>query len=259
MDEPVRIKVRNVDGGVDGAPPWITTFVDMCSLLVTFFILLFTFSSVYSDDRFTFPKNIIASSGIWDTSDGTDMIAPEDDLMQAFDLERGGRTPHSRSPEHLTEGLEEMGQRLTDEHVALDANHVGDGLRMRFGERAAFAPGSAIVNQVLATALGELGRTMQHYPHTVVIEGFPDPGFAPTPAYPSAETLALARARAAAQVVLARSGLAPERVQIAAGRTAQKDPASASALERRAERRVEVRILAMDRARAKKLEEEARR
>ena len=34
------------DPGVEGAPEWITTFVDMISLLVTFFILLYTFSSI---------------------------------------------------------------------------------------------------------------------------------------------------------------------------------------------------------------------
>ena len=38
------IKIKEVNDGVDGAPPWITTFVDMVSLLVTFFILLYTFS-----------------------------------------------------------------------------------------------------------------------------------------------------------------------------------------------------------------------
>ena len=37
------IRIKTVEDGIDGAPPWITTFVDMTSLLVTFFILLFTF------------------------------------------------------------------------------------------------------------------------------------------------------------------------------------------------------------------------
>ena len=63
-----KIIVKNVPDGIDGAPPWITTFVDMVSLLVTFFILLYTFSSIREFDTFTYPKNIMSTSGVIDGS-----------------------------------------------------------------------------------------------------------------------------------------------------------------------------------------------
>ena len=50
-----KVVVKQVEDGIDGAPPWITTFVDMVSLLVTFFILLFTFSSIREYDSVTIP------------------------------------------------------------------------------------------------------------------------------------------------------------------------------------------------------------
>lgn len=255
-----RIRIREVDDGVDGAPPWITTFVDMVSLLVTFFILLFTFSSVHDYDAFTFPKNLIGNRGIQSEKPRTDLTAPEHDVMQSFDLSRGARVPHSRPTHLLLENMEEMGQRLTDAHVEVDANDVGDGLALRFDERASFAPGSAHVNAVLGRALGELGRTMQHYPHTIVVEGHTDTAFQPTALHPTAEALSLARARAAADVMLAASELPPELVQISGLGATRPLAASDSegALARRADRRVEVRILAMDRARAHAVEEEGR-
>ena len=256
MTEKVKIKVRDVDGGIDGAPPWITTFVDMVSLLVTFFILLFTFSSIRNYDEFTFPRNVVATSGIWKERTRTDMLAPNDDVMQAFDLLRGARTPHTRPTDKLIENLEEMGQKLTGEHLELELNHVADGLLVRFGKAAGFAPGSTRVNDVLAKSLGELGSTVEHYPHTIVIEGFTDSAFVPTPTHPSPRALALARARSAADVLLSHSGLAPEQVQVA-GRVARSGGLD-DALSRRSDRRVEVRILAMDRARARELAEDRR-
>jgi len=256
--EDVKIKVRIVNGGIDGAPAWICTFVDMISLLVTFFILLFTFSSVRDYDAFTFQSNLVSSSGIWSEAGSTDVTAPDDDFMQAFDLMRGGRTPHERSADDLLQNIEEMGQRLTDEHIELDTSKMSDGLRIQFDERGGFAPGSARVNDVLSKALGELGRMAQHYPHTLVIEGFTDADFVRTPRYPTAEELSLARARAAADVLVSLSGMPRERLQVAGLGSRRPRSSDASALGRRADRRVEVRILAMDRARAKLLEEARR-
>lgn len=258
MTEEVTIKVREVDGGTEGAPRWITTFVDMISLLVTFFILLFTFSSIREYEAFTFPQNILGTAGIWKESGRTDVSAPYDDVMQAFDLTRGARVPHSRPTDQLLENMEEMGQKLTDEHIELDAQHIGDGLSLRFDERGAFSPGSTHVNPVLARALVELGQTMQHYSHMLVVEGHSDSEFQPTPQYPTAEALSLARARAAADVMLAGSNLPPELIMLAGLGATRPLATNDSALERRANRRVEVRILAMDRSRATALEEEGR-
>jgi len=90
------IKIKEVNDGVDGAPPWITTFVDMVSLLVTFFILLYTFSSIREFDTFTYPKNIISTSGVFKGDASDTMVAPQDDLMLAMDPPRGSRKRHTR-------------------------------------------------------------------------------------------------------------------------------------------------------------------
>ena len=248
MGQEVKIK------RIQGAPSWITTFVDMISLLVTFFILLFTFSSLRDYEAFTFPKNILSTTSIWSQTGKRDMYAPDDDYMSSFDLARGARTPHSRSNVELLDQIEEMGQKLTDEHIEFDANKVEDGLLVRFDRRAGFAPGSKSVNAVLSKALGELGRTLEHYSHTVVIEGFTDSQFSPSAQFTTPEELSFARARSAADVMLSMSGLDPERVQIAAIGDRRHRSSGDSALERRADRRVEVRIRALDRTRALALE-----
>ena len=260
MGEKVIVKVKDVDGGLEGAPLWITTFVDMTSLLVTFFILLFTFSSISEFEKFSYPRSLLGLSGIWETQPERDMVAPEDDIMQAYDLLRGGRTPHARPADQLQENLEEMGQKLTEDHVEIDVRRAANGLRVVFPERAGFAPGSAFVSAPLRTALRELGGTLQHYPHVILLEGFTDDAFTPSPAYPTAEDLSTARAAAAAEVLTEESELPSALIQIAGrGSVAPRSSGSNSAVERRADRRVEAVIIAMERTRANLYEAEGAR
>ena len=116
-------------------------------------------------------------------------------------------------------------------------------------QRAAFAPGSIEVNPFLARSLGELGRTLEHYPHLVVVEGHTDSAFEPSPAFPDAEDLALARAQAAAAVLLRESRMPATLLQI--GGLGHTEPIAddATAWGRTLNRRVEVRILSLSRTR----------
>ena len=112
-----KIKIKEVEDGLDGAPMWITTFVDMVSLLVTFFILLYTFSTIRPYDAFTYPKNILSTSGLFKGSSNDTIIAPEEDLMLAMDIHRGSRVRHTRPVQHLRKNMEEMGQILEEDQL----------------------------------------------------------------------------------------------------------------------------------------------
>lgn len=256
-----QIKIKYVEDGLEGAPLWVTTFVDMTSLLVTFFILLFTFSSIQKFDAFTYPANIAGTSGIKSKSPADTMSAPDDDIMSAMDIRRGARDPHSRPADQLPESLEDMGQALTQQHQEVDLNRVQDGLRVRFDSIANFGPGSIEINKHLHKALSELGDAAEHYPHVLVIEGYTDDAFRPTREYQTARDLSLARARAAAQVVLDESHMSSLRVQlVGVGDRPLPGNLNSTSLERAANRRVEVRIVALDELRAKRLaDEEAQR
>ncbi|MEZ6002987.1 MAG: OmpA family protein [Planctomycetota bacterium] len=247
----VKIKINYIDGGIDGAPGWVATFVDMISLLVTFFILLFTFAAIQDYDAFSYPRNIVGTQGIMDKSKGEAIEAPDDDIMSSMDLMRGSSNPHTRPANKLPDSMDEMGQRLTDEHIEFNAVDVQDGLRIRFDDRAAFAPGSDKVNPVLRKALKEMGQTLQNYQHLIVIEGYTDDQYQPTPDHPTATDMAMARAYAAAKVLLKESQLAPETIQLAGiGDVPLPGRDSTNPLDRAANRRVEVRILAMSEHRA---------
>jgi len=255
-----RKRKQKAAAGPPGAPEWIVTFTDMISLLVTFFVLLMTFSSIEDFDRLKVDGWLGSTRGVLRNVGGH--LAREaalDDIVAATDILRGADVPHTRPPEALQENIEEMGQRETEDHLPYDFNDIADGLQIRFGDDCAFAPGSTEVNEELRRSLGELARILQHYPHLVVVEGYTDAAFRPTPRWPTAEALSVGRARAAVRTMLAESELSPRLLQLAGRGTESPRADDATPEGRRSNRRVEVRVISLSRARVDFIEAERER
>ncbi len=244
-------KKKVESSGPKGAPDWVVTFTDMISLLVTFFVLLLTFSSTEDFDRLQVRGFITGTRGALKSVGGH--VAREtldDDLVSATDIRRGGDQSHSRPAKELGENLEEMGQSKTDDHKEYDFSGMKDGLQIVFGPDCSFEPGSAEPNAALEKSLGELGRIMEHYPHLVLVEGFTDNNFRATTEYPDAETLALSRSLAASEVLLGTSNLNPNLLQVAGLGVLRPRASNESADGRKENRRVEVRVLALSKSRS---------
>ncbi|HVS18005.1 MAG TPA: OmpA family protein [Planctomycetota bacterium] len=249
---------KHVEEAPAGAPEWIVTFSDMVSLLVTFFVMLMSFSTISTNDSMMIVEAFAMSrGGVIENPDGPDAIKPPRlDRMNAVHSLRGAPRPHSRPDEALAKNLEDMGQREDDEHVALDLTAITDGLRIAFDARASFAPGSTEVPPELARSLGELARIFAAYDHLVVVEGHTDGAFQPTPLHPTAEALAMARAEACARIMLDESALSPDSLQLAGLGDTRPIAPNDTAAERTLNRRVELRLVALSRSRAARLERE---
>lgn len=233
-----------------GAPDWIVTFADMISLLVTFFILLMTFSSLESFDAFTVQGNNTGTPGVI-TSDGasSSQPPPKVDFMAAKDVTRGAQLPHSRPSEELLADVSNKGAKATDEHTELNLGVLNDGLHIQFDERAAFKPGSVELTDYLLTSIRELAGTLEHYPYTVVFEGHTDNAVKATREYPNEGALATARAEAVAQAALASSRMSPLQIQIAGYGSSRPLVSNQTAEGRRTNRRVEIRIMSLSKQR----------
>ena len=254
-------KRRPAEEGPPGAPEWIVTFSDMISLLVTFFVMLMSFSTISERETMLIVEAFSNSrGGILLNPNGPDAVEPPPvDRLSGIHSMRGARQPHARPDEELLLTLEEMGQRSDEEHLEVDLARAPDGLRILFGAEASFAPGSDEVPPALARALGELGRVLESYGLLVVVEGHTDAAFQPTPRFPSAEALGAARASAAARAMLAASAMQSEAVQVTGLGLQRPRVEGQSALERTLNRRVELRILALSKARAEHIERERER
>lgn len=236
--------------GPPSAPEWIVTFTDMISLLVTFFVLLMTFSSMEEYDLLKVASFLQGREGVMSSTGFVAPELPDEDLLSATDILRGAASPHTRPPDKLPDSIEEMGQKMTEQHLGLELERVADGLVLDFGRQASFAPGSATPNPDLTKSLRELGKVLENYPHLVVVEGFTDAGFLPTPTYPDAEAMGFARAAAAARILLDTSDMPPQLMQVASGGDRAPRGDDATATGRQLNRRIEVRIVALSKLRA---------
>lgn len=189
-----------------GAPEWIVTFSDMVSLLVTFFVLLLTFTS--SSSKAISNSSTNRPFGVFEST-ASSVAARQIELMtrDQTDYYGGSIAPHARPPEDLLQSVVDMGRQPKPGEVGFDVLSGSASWRLRFEDKAGFAPGTAEPNAALTSALHSMAEALVHYDVEVVVEGAGDDGMTLDEAAP----LALRRAVAAAEV-LARAGLKPERV-----------------------------------------------
>lgn len=208
---------------------WLVSYCDMISLLVTFFLMMMTFSTKEKFDVKEAGVGLLRGrGGVWQNM----MILPQE---------------HDVDPsvvDALSRDLAALAESQGDDPVASVKDQL-DGLTISFDLRSSFGPGSAEVNEALRENLATLARALQRYTHLVVVEGFCDDRFQPTPELPTAEAMGLARARNAAQVMLESSELPPDLLQIASPGVARPRASNDTPTGRTSNRRVEVRILAL--------------
>jgi|LakMenEpi05Aug10_1017310.scaffolds.fasta_scaffold00213_3 chemotaxis protein MotB len=228
-----------------GAPEWIVTFSDMISLLVTFFVLLLTFTATGESEKVKTKLRLDGTNGIFRRDPGADPIEDmrKSEMIDNVNALKASTEQHTRPDIDLPEDLEHMGQKLDALHVPFDLNHVFDGLSLRFGSECSFSPSSATPTAALVKSLHEIGKTLPHYPLLITVEGHTDSHFQPTGAFPDAESLGLARAHAAARILVESGGLAAKDVMITTRGSLIPREDNETPMGRLMNRRVEIRLL----------------
>ena len=254
-----RKKKKHEESGPPGAPEWVVTFTDMISLLVTFFVLMMTFSSLDAYDALQVDAWLSGNKGTHEATGWVMPDLPTSDVVAYSSVERGSLRAHTRPADQLPDDIEEMGQKLAEDRVALDVNDVKDGLVIEFGEEACFDPGSTELSPELRKSLKEIAEVLQHYPHLIVLEGFADAAFKPSAEYPSADAISLARAESAAETMLASSTMNGKLLQVSGHGSEHPRADNVSRSGRRLNRRVQIRILSLSKVRANYLESQGGR
>jgi chemotaxis protein MotB len=244
-------KEREPDPEPAGAPEWIVTFTDMISLLVTFFVLLMTFSTMEEYDMVRIKGVLKLGTGVIESVGDPRLVEPpENDLISKTDPLIGAQEPHPRPPTYDSERTDDEFRAQRDNEKLRDLNDIADGLLIQWGADAAFEEGSIQPNATLRKALRDVAETLAPYPHLIVVEGHTAPGHVPTRAHPDAESIALARARECVRILVEEGGIARERIQVAGYGDTRAKALNDTPAGRAQNRRVELRVLSMPRDRA---------
>jgi len=205
-----------------GAPEWITTFADMMSLLLTFFVFILTFSTIETD----------AYQKVEGALQGGLRISPESPSKITREAvvpppatdhipvdNPGAETPPDEILEEIEEDLPLAVRELTEEDEPFAIERLDEGILIR-PKGGVFAPSSARLDSRWSRMVRAMADTLSPHGRQVVVRGYTDARFLPTGEFPTAEDVRLARAVAVASE-LVRGGLAATSVEVTGGGLAE--------------------------------------
>lgn len=232
----------------EGAPLWTTTFGDMMSLLLTFFVLLYSMSEL-KQERF-----LQASQSLREAMGGTAAEVPEDPMAlvdEALDPEMFLENAEAGSPgdamlEAVTDAYMEVIakrlERFIDEnelHDVFSVDRAQDGVYLRMQSSALFASGSGTLEPRAVPMLGYLAEITTTIDVRSVVSGHADNQPISTPQFASNWELSAARAAGVARHLVA-AGQDPEMVRVESFGEFKPVESNATPEGRARNRRVEV-------------------
>jgi chemotaxis protein MotB len=206
---------------------WLVSYCDMISLLVTFFLMMMTFSTKDKYDLKEASLGLLRGrGGIWKNP----TAFPQENEIDLLQVEM-----FAKEVAALTHDA--------NDDQSLSVKTVTDGFSMSFDTACSFGPGSDEITPALHAQLQKVGRVLARYEFTVVVEGYTDTEFKPNAFYSSDVAMGLGRAREAAYVLMDECGVRADRMQVSSVGALRPRASNDTALGRQSNRRVELRVL----------------
>lgn len=164
-----------------GSPAWMTTYSDLMSLLLTFFILLFSMSSV-SEERFKDAAQSLQMALVGSSSDSIldgngeiigDLVGdvdPEEIVVEEVPVDP------NYIPEEVIALYDTVNVFLEEEGLNADVTLSRDqeGVYIDIQEAILFDSGSATLKAVGSEKLGQMAEMFTLFDNEIIVEGYTD-------------------------------------------------------------------------------------
>jgi len=230
-------KKRNNEEQPPGSPAWMTTYGDMMTLLLVFFVLLYSFSVM---DLSKFQGFIAALKSKLGVLDGGQTIIDENELARGSIGEdfNPARSTLNKVMGDMTQFIEEQG---LQQKVILEQNERG--LVVRLTGQILYDLGKAEIKPEGKKVLDKVALSIKEITNNIVVEGHTDNWPITTANFPSNWELSTARATNVIKYFIEEHGIDP--VRLAAAGYSKYRPLfpNDTAQNRARNRRVEIVIL----------------
>lgn len=243
-----------------GAPAWLTTFGDLMALLLTFFVLLLSFSTTKQSD---FQKAIGSLQGSLGVLDGEPLLTAPIELYVPVVK---GVIKQSRPT--LKEAVADIEKEIESEEMQESVEIIQgvEGIVIRIRDQALFDSGKADVKEEIKPLLNRMGGVLARMRNNIEVEGHTDSRPISNEEFRNNHWLSNARALSVLDIMVEEVGIEPGRLSaVGFGEHKPLDPEANNSLpENQAKnRRVEIKVRyqegaeEMDTAGVKKLLQEA--
>lgn len=230
-----------------GAPAWMATFSDLMTLLLTFFILLYSISSV-DENKFIDVANGLrdvltnSSKSVIDLGENAEIDVPEDEVEEEIDEDE---MTEEEKMQQLKAIIEEyvQAQGLTDS-VEVNINEIG--VQIDIKDKLLFEVGKADLKDEAFGILNKLGQKFNELPNEIMVEGHTDNVPINTSQFDSNWELSSSRAINVVRYLAEKQGVDPKRMKaVGHGEYDPKVP-NTSVENRQLNRRVNIVIQYID-------------
>ncbi len=201
-------KKKKDDLGEPSSPAWMTTYGDMMTLLLCFFVLLISFSNI---DKVKFSLSMRALQGALGVMPRMSKVA-QTNRPRVSDSDIIARMQLNEKINELRELAKALGYQ--DD---ITVKFTEGGMLIRMGSRVLFDLGKATLRQSAFPILKLVGETIEdHETEDVIVGGHTDNLPINTPKYPSNWELSVSRALTVVKFLMDSAGVSPDKL-IAAG------------------------------------------
>jgi chemotaxis protein MotB len=220
----------------------MVTFSDLSTLLLTFFVLLLSMSSMDDLTLKSYFHNFTGSCGILLFKEQGEIYRPKEVLIEGL-YEQLKDALIVKRDRNKTDA--DVVSDLTEKSLSAAGNTVvfqntEDGLKLTFGQEVLFNPGSAEVKAASKPVLSEVAKFIQLSRYQIYIDGHTDNVPIHNDRFSSNDALSLARAYAVLDYLIQEEHIPPDFVAIAGYGEERPVAPNTSAATRALNRRVEM-------------------
>ena len=226
---------------------WLTTFNDLVTLLMVFFVLLFTMSSIDTKKMGEFQYALQSGLGILKegqrASISVSKSQPIDDMSHIRTQAEGGDSRQETQPSLK---LASAVRKLTEADLGIQVTHSDEGTRLAFADQVLFDFGKDIINPEGFPFLDKIAQVLADVPYPLRVEGHTDNVPIRTRRFPSNWELSIARAVNVVKYFAQVSNIEPRRLSAVGYGESRPLVKNDTPSNRAKNRRVEILLLTED-------------
>lgn len=223
---------------------WLTTFNDLVTLLMVFFVLLFTMSTIDVKKMSDFQYALQSGLGILE--EGQRVGVKVKDEQPVRDMSHIKTQPEGRSKPQQEESMQDIiGKAIAslDVKTNIRVTYTEQGARLSFADAVLFDFGRAAINPAGFSFLNQIAGVIHQIPYPIRIEGHTDNVPIHTKRFPSNWELSTARAVNVVKYFIHSCNLEPRRFSAVGYGESKPLFSNDSAKHRTKNRRVEIVLI----------------